>query len=116
MAALFYWLAVSIPNERVNVPQASAADIVSGAVSAVFGILGLICVLVIIGAGFRYVTSQGDSGTVAKAKNAILYAVIGLVVSLFAFAITRFISDAVTGSIPPSSTQFATNYSIVKED
>jgi hypothetical protein len=47
----------------------------------------------IIIAGLSYVTSSGDSGKVVKAKNTILYAVIGLAVIIFAFAITSFISS-----------------------
>ena len=47
----------------------------------------------IIIAGFRYVISQGDSGAVTSAKNTILYAVIGLIVAIFAWAIVDFVID-----------------------
>ena len=53
--------------------------------------VGIITVIVIIIGGVYYITSQGDPGKVAKAKNVILYAVIGLVVVLLAFAITDFV-------------------------
>jgi hypothetical protein len=39
-----------------------------------------------------YATSAGDSGRVTKAKNALTYAIIGLVVVLLAFTITQFIT------------------------
>ena len=62
----------------------------------VFGILGGIAVIMIIIGGFRYVISQGDSGSVTSAKNTILYAVIGLVIASFATAIVSFIASYFT--------------------
>lgn len=55
---------------------------------------GTVAVLVIIGAGFLYVTSTGDAGRITKAKNAILYAVIGLVAVMLAFVITAYVRTA----------------------
>jgi hypothetical protein len=60
-----------------------------------FGLLGGIALLVITISGFRYIISAGEPAEVEKAKNAIIYAVIGLVVSILAFAIVDF----VTGSL-----------------
>lgn len=54
-------------------------------------ILGLIAVIMIIIGGFRYVTSNGDAGATKTAKDTIMYAVIGLVVAILAFAIVNFI-------------------------
>ena len=48
-------------------------------------------VLVIIFAGYMYVTSGGDPAAVTKAKNAILYSVVGLVIVALAFVITQFV-------------------------
>lgn len=53
--------------------------------------VGIIAVIMIIVGGIRYVTSNGDSGQIASAKNTIMYAVIGLIVSLMAFAIVNFV-------------------------
>lgn len=57
----------------------------------VFGITGAIALLVITIAGFRYVVSHGDPSLIAQSKNAIIYALIGLLVSLFAIAIVNFV-------------------------
>ena len=56
--------------------------------------MGIISAVVIIIAGIMYMTSAGDPGKVATAKKAILYAIIGLIVALSAFAITNFILEA----------------------
>jgi hypothetical protein len=60
-----------------------------------FGILSAASLLIIMLAGFRYVTSSGDPGNMAKAKNTIIYAAIGLVVSMSAFAIVAFLLNSV---------------------
>lgn len=52
---------------------------------------GIISVLVIIIGGFMYVLSAGDQAKVTKAKDTVLYAVIGLVVTLLAFSIVKFV-------------------------
>ncbi|MEK7153080.1 MAG: hypothetical protein AAB834_03975 [Patescibacteria group bacterium] len=61
------------------------------ALSTVFLTLGAISLLVITIAGFRYVISHGDPRLISQSKNAIMYAVIGLVVSITAFAIVNFV-------------------------
>ena len=55
------------------------------------GLIGTICLLMITLGGFKYVTSGGDSGRVNSAKNTILYALIGLAISIFAFIIVNFL-------------------------
>ncbi len=59
--------------------------------SAVYGVVGIIAVVMIILGGISYATSQGDPGKVKKGKDTILYGIIGLVIVLLAFAITNFV-------------------------
>lgn len=54
-------------------------------------IIGAISVIMLIIGGIRYVVSGGDSGAVTGAKNTILYAVIGIVVALLAYALVNFV-------------------------
>ncbi|MDO4773868.1 MAG: TrbC/VirB2 family protein [Candidatus Saccharibacteria bacterium] len=63
----------------------------SNIVDIVYGIAAVIAVIVIIIAGILYATSNGDAGQVVRSKNAIIYAVIGLIVVTFAFTITGFV-------------------------
>ena len=60
---------------------------VDNIINVVIGILGLVCVVVMIIGGVNYMTSSGDTGKVKKAKDTILYGVIGLVVCALAFAL-----------------------------
>ena len=78
--------------------ETTVFDRVPGALMAVFSVVGIVAVAMIIFGGVRYSISQGDPGKVKKAKDTIMYAVIGLVVTLSAFAITGFILSNTGGS------------------
>lgn len=74
------------------VPKTPAGTVqLQNIVNTVLGVTGAIAVLIIVLAGFRLITSQGDPGAVTTARNAIIYALIGLVVIMFAFAIVNFV-------------------------
>ena len=60
-------------------------------INVVIGFVGLVAVVVIILGGISYTTSAGDTGKVKKAKDTILYGIIGLVVAVLAFAIVNFV-------------------------
>lgn len=59
--------------------------------SLVFGIAAAIAFLIIVIAAFQYVLSQGNPQATAKAKNAIIYAFIGMIICITAFSIVRFV-------------------------
>ena len=65
--------------------------------NTVLYIVGIISVIMLIYGGLRYVISGGDSKKVTDAKNTILYAIIGLIISILAFAIVNFVINAITG-------------------
>ena len=59
-------------------------------------ILGAISVIMIIIGGLRYVISGGNSTAVTAAKNTILYAIVGVIVALLAYAIVNFVLTSFT--------------------
>ncbi len=67
---------------------------VGNVLNAIYGIIAVIAVVMIVIAGIKYSTSQGDPGKVQSAKGTILYAIIGLIITISAFAITNFILSA----------------------
>ena len=71
--------------------QTSFGDIVSKVINFLLFFVGVISVIMIIYGGVRYTTSAGDSGKVTNAKNTILYAIVGLIVSILAYAIVNFV-------------------------
>ena len=64
---------------------------ITGILNAIIGVLGLVCVVVMIIGGVNYMTSAGDASKVKKAKDTILYGLIGLIVCVLAFAIVNFV-------------------------
>ena len=74
-------------------------------------IVGVIAVIMLIIGGIRYVISGGDSKKVTDAKNTVLYAIIGLVIAVFAYAIVNFVitslpsSDGKTVELPEEQQQ-----------
>lgn len=68
--------------------QSSTVNTILGIVFAVAGALALLFITI---GGFRYVLSQGDPQATAKARNTILYAVIGLVVVVIARTLVAFV-------------------------
>lgn len=60
--------------------------------------VGVISVIMLIWGGLRYVTSGGDSKKVTDAKNTIMYAIIGLIIAILAFAVVNFVINAIGGT------------------
>lgn len=59
-------------------------------------ILGAVSVIMIIIGGLRYVISGGDSSAVTAAKNTILYAIVGVIIAILAYAIINFVIGSFT--------------------
>ena len=81
----------AISVNKVNNGQGDLIGSITGILNAIVGILGLVCVVVMIIGGVNYMTSSSDAGKVKKAKDTILYGLIGLVVCALAFALVNFV-------------------------
>jgi hypothetical protein len=60
-------------------------------INTILVVLGIIAVIMIIIGGIRYTTSNGDSNQIKSAKDTVLYAVIGVIVAIMAYAIVNFV-------------------------
>lgn len=60
-------------------------------INVVVGVVGFVAVAMIVMGGISFATSQGDTAKTTKARNTVLYGVVGLVVALLAFAIVNFV-------------------------
>jgi len=69
----------------------SLAGIVSIVIQAFLGLLGVLFLTYLLYAGYHWMTAQGDEKKVDKAKDTITRAVIGLIVTVGAYAITYFV-------------------------
>lgn len=70
-------------------------DSINNPIQSIIGLLlfaiGTISVVMIIVGGIRYVISNGEAAKIKTAKDTILYAVVGLVVSMLAYVIVNFV-------------------------
>jgi len=66
-------------------------------------VVGIIAVVMIVLAGFRYITSGGKQESISGAKSALTYAIIGLIIVALAQVIARFALHTATS--PPSTSQ-----------
>ena len=73
-------------------------SVIRTAINLFSGIVGVVAVIMIMTAGFKYITSGGDSAKITSAKNTIVYAIIGLIVVALAQFIVKFVLNKVTGN------------------
>lgn len=78
------------PSNLVN----GDSSIIKRAINIMLFAVGVLSVVMLIFGGFRYVISGGKKESVTNAKNTILYAIVGLLVAVFAYAIINFILGA----------------------
>lgn len=71
-----------------------AAGVFTTISSLMLYIIGALSVIMIIFGGLRYVLSGGNTASVTAAKNTILYAIVGVVVALLAYAVINFVLGA----------------------
>lgn len=74
----------------------SMDNVVKTVINVMLYIIGALAVIMLVFGGIRYVTSGGNSTQVTAAKNTILYAVVGLIIAIFAYAIVNFVIDSFT--------------------
>ena len=72
-------------------------SLVSKIINFMLYAIGIISVVMLIVGGFRYVISGGKKESVTAAKNTILYAIIGLLIAIFAYPIIKFVVDFAIG-------------------
>lgn len=70
-----------------------ASSLIKTLINTLLFVVGALAVIMIIVSGILYVTSTGDAGRVAKAKNTLMYSIVGLVVAFLAYAIVNWVLD-----------------------
>lgn len=91
MNILVYLAAAQVDPDSVNIPKVGASQVVGDVLNLVYFVGGIVAVIMIIVSGLLYVISEGDPSKTKRAKDGILYSVVGLVIILSAFVITRFV-------------------------
>lgn len=79
---------------KTGVSQSSIGQIVGQVTQVFLALIGIILVVLIIYAGFLWMTSAGNEEKIGKAKKTIMSSVIGVFIVLSAYAITAFVIGA----------------------
>ena len=72
-----------------------ANSLVKDVVNIILWIVGILSVIMLVWGGIKYTTSAGDTNKVTSAKNTIIYAVIGLIIAILAYAIVNFVIEKI---------------------
>lgn len=84
----------SVGGDEAGNGAGAFTSLIQSIINILLFLIGAIAVIMIIIGGLRYVISGGDQGAITGAKNTILYAVIGLVVAIMAYAIVNWVVGA----------------------
>lgn len=79
--------------------------LVANTIQWVISIAGIVALVFVVIGGISYMTSAGDPGKVKKAKDTILYALIGLVIVALAHIITAFVTNIIKDARKTSYTK-----------
>ena len=82
-----------VRNRAGFAPNASLEGVVGMVIQVVLGLTGLIFFVLMTYAGYLWLTARGESSQVQKAKDIIITAVIGLILTLGAYALTVLIGS-----------------------
>lgn len=97
ISAASFWDGLSKTGGKIGYSPDATSLSLAGKIGQVLNIstvfLGVIFLGIMIYAGFLWMMTRGNEQEVARAKNIIIYAVIGLVVVLSAYAITQLVNS-----------------------
>jgi hypothetical protein len=78
--------------DTTNLPHAPATDTqIKTIISIVLSVLGGVSVIMVVIGGIQYAGSQGDPQATAKAKNTIIYSLVGVAIALFAVFMVQYV-------------------------
>ena len=65
--------------------------------------IGIVAIVMVLIAGYKYITSAGDSNRIASAKNTLIYAIIGLAIVALAQVVVHFAISGTKGGLKRTS-------------
>ncbi len=76
---------------QTNNPLFGTDGVLTKAISIISIVAGVIAVIILIVAGIRFATSQGNAQTVSTVRSTVIYAIVGLVVAVLAQALVQLV-------------------------
>ena len=78
----------------------SLDNIIAAVLRILSVVAGIASVIMIMIAGFKYLTSGGDGGKISSAKNTLVYAIVGIIIVAFSQFIAQFVIRQATTAPP----------------
>lgn len=89
----------NVENLKVtNLPDRKPEEIMLTVIDWAIIIVGLLCVIIFIYGGFLYLTAQGETDKIETAKKVIIYAIIGVAVSVLGYVAVKTVNDLLVGN------------------
>jgi len=85
---------LGLSNADVGLSKSSLVDMIANIVKTGLTLVGAIALAMLVYGGFMYVTAAGDDSQIKKAKNIIVYAIIGIIVIGLAYSLVAFVIGA----------------------
>jgi len=79
-------------------PDLSLGAVVATIIKGFLGLLGVIFIILIVIAGYNWMTAAGDEEKIKKATSTIRSAIIGLLIIIAAYSITYFVFQNLPGA------------------
>lgn len=89
--------ALDVAGQTAGLEKTDIATIVGRIIGVFLGLLGIVFLILIIYSGWLFMTAAGSEDRVAKAKKTMTSAIIGLIITISAYAITLFVIRTITG-------------------
>lgn len=99
-------IGLSYGKDQVILSDRDPRATLIGAINVSLSLLAIICVSLIVYGGYLWMTSAGNTDQVDKARKTIIYASIGMLVVLSAWAITTFVLDNLWTATNPNQAIF----------
>ena len=92
------WKAMGCDSESGTAAKDDLSNAIVNILKGVIGVAGLIAVVAIIIGATNYMTSSGDAAKLKRAKDTIIYALVGLIIAALAFGLVNMVAGWINNS------------------
>lgn len=85
-------------TDTINLGARDPREIVGSLINSGLGFVGVIAVIIVIWAGFKWMTSGGRDDKVTDAKKTLINLVIGLVIMFTAYSVINFVIKSISNA------------------
>ncbi|HOZ36768.1 MAG TPA: hypothetical protein PLR18_02975 [bacterium] len=92
------------PSVNLGGNRPAITTMIGSILYGILGFLGVICLLLVMYAGIKWMLAEGNEETISESRKIIFYAIIGLVITMGAYALSYFVVNKVWESTVPEMT------------